>query len=219
MLAIWQTDFWTYRTLGYQETSVAKCSHKQQWCRVLVSPPSSQTERTPALQDKPLWAAHPRTFGTTIASMWRRLGERFWRKHLPSALGGEDEVAREPSLERELRDGRRQQLPPPVLGGRRLRHDGSDLECGVGGAGRGQQRVQDRGSHLRCDPNPRMRHWTGRWEFAGGGTWGDPKKTMFFFLAPAAADVAEADLAAQQKKRRSSGGEQRAMIPWIGNLG
>lgn len=50
-------------------------------------------------------------------------------------------------------------------------------------------------------------------------TWGDPKKTMFFFSVPAAADVAEADLAAQQKKRRSSGGEQRAMILWIGNLG
>ena len=50
-------------------------------------------------------------------------------------------------------------------------------------------------------------------------TWGDPKKTMFFFLVPAAADVAEADLAAQQKKRRSSGGEQRAMIPWKFGIG
>ena len=83
-----------------------------------------------------------------------RVGQGFRRKHLSSALGGEDEVPGEPSVERELRDGRRHQLPPPVLGGRRLRHDGGDLELGVRGAGRSQQRVQDRGSHLKRDPNP-----------------------------------------------------------------
>ena len=133
--------------MGYQEISGAECSRKQQLCKHPVSLPSSPTGRTPALHQKSL---STQLLHTSIALKEYRTQTLEWQpgRYLPGLLWREDEFLREPALERKLGDGRRHQLPTPVLGGRRLRHDGSYLEPGVRGARRGQQRVQDGGGHL-----------------------------------------------------------------------
>ena len=102
----------------------------------------------------------------------RKTREWLSGRYLPGSFWREDEFLWEPAVERSLRDGRRHQLPPTVLGGRRLRHDGSHLKCGFRGAGRAQQLVQDRRGHLRCGPSsvirpPKPEYEPRSWDSAG----------------------------------------------------
>ena len=139
-------DNQSYRTMGYQEISGAECSRKQQLRKHPVPLPSGPTGTTPALLQKSLRTQ----ILHSLTGAPRKTREWSSGRYLPGSFWREDEFLWEPAVERQLRDGRRQQLPPPVLGGRRLRHDGSHLKCGFRGARRAQQLVQDRGGHLRC---------------------------------------------------------------------